>query len=43
MIDWLERGNAYLLERLKSRVAGPVNLIAEAGYPRDRIDVSVVQ
>jgi ribonuclease G len=43
VIDWLERGNAYLLDRLKTRVAGELKLIADTAFPRDRIDVGTVQ
>lgn len=43
VIDWLERGNAYLLDRLKTRVAGELKLIADAAFPRDRIDVGTMQ
>ena len=43
VIDWLERGNAYLLDRLKTRVAAELKLVADAAFPRDRIDVGAVQ
>ncbi|MGB3808626.1 MAG: Rne/Rng family ribonuclease [Parvibaculum sp.] len=43
VIDWLERGNTYLLDRLKAKVAGELKLVGESAFPRDRIDVGVVQ
>ncbi|HEY4343547.1 MAG TPA: Rne/Rng family ribonuclease [Parvibaculum sp.] len=43
VVDWLERGNTYLLDRLKMRVAGDLKLVAEPAFPRDRIDVGAVQ
>lgn len=43
VIDWLERGNAYLLERLRARIAGELTLVSEPGFPRDRIDVGAVR
>ena len=43
MIDWLERGNAYLLDRLRGRIAGEITLVEEPTFAREHIDVAVVQ
>jgi ribonuclease G len=43
VVDWLERGNTYLLDRVRSRIAGELRLIAEPVFPRDRLDVGTVQ
>jgi ribonuclease G len=43
VVDWLERGNTYLIDRLKTKVAGELKLVAEPAFPRDRIDVGAVQ
>lgn len=43
VIDWLERGNAYLLDRLKMRVAAELKLVADTAFPRDRIDVGAMR
>ncbi len=39
VVDWLERGNAYLLERLRARTAATFELVATPGYARERMDV----
>jgi ribonuclease G len=43
VIDWLERGNPYLVERLRRKVTVDVKLVGEGGFPRERIDVGAVQ
>ncbi|MDE1172662.1 MAG: Rne/Rng family ribonuclease [Parvibaculaceae bacterium] len=42
VVDWLERGNPNLLERLRRRVAGPVTLVAGSGFGREQLDVGAV-
>ena len=41
VVDWLERGNPYLLERLRGRMPTALDLVGEPGYPRERIDVGL--
>ncbi|MDO9126325.1 MAG: ribonuclease E/G, partial [Parvibaculum sp.] len=43
VVDWLERGNPYLLERLRRRVPAELHLVGEPAFPRERIDVGIVQ
>jgi ribonuclease G len=43
VVDWLERGNPYLVERLLRRVAADVKIVGEPAFSRERIDVGVVQ
>ena len=43
VVDWLERGNPYLIDRLRRKVAVEVSLVGEASFPRERIDVATVQ
>ncbi len=43
VVDWLERGNPYLVERLRRRVPAEVNLVGEPAFPREKIDVGIVQ
>lgn len=42
VVDWLERGNPNLLERLRRRVAGQISLEVGHGFTREQIDVGVV-
>ncbi|MBO6685754.1 MAG: Rne/Rng family ribonuclease [Parvibaculum sp.] len=43
VVDWLERGNPYLVERLRRRVPAEVSLVGEPAFPREKIDVGIVQ
>ena len=43
VVDWLERGNPYLLERLSLKIAAAVSLVPEPDYSREKIDVGVLQ
>lgn len=43
VVDWLERGNPYLVERMRRRVMAPVNLVGDVAFPRERIDVGAAQ
>ncbi|MBA4211286.1 MAG: Rne/Rng family ribonuclease [Parvibaculum sp.] len=43
VVDWLERGNPYLVERLRRRVPAEVSLIGEPAYSREKIDVGALQ
>lgn len=43
VIDWLERGNAYLIDRLRAKIAVNLSLVAEPVFTRERIDVGAVQ
>lgn len=43
VVDWLERGNAYLIDRLRERVAVTLSFESEPAFPRERIDVYAVQ
>jgi len=43
VIDWIDRGHAYLIERLRRRVLVDVRLVSEASFPRDRLDVGALQ
>ncbi|PKP71931.1 MAG: hypothetical protein CVT83_02550, partial [Alphaproteobacteria bacterium HGW-Alphaproteobacteria-5] len=43
VVDWLERGNPYLVERLRQRVPAELRLVGESAFPRERIDVAAVQ
>lgn len=43
VIDWLERGHPYLLERLRRRVRVDVRLMPEPSFSRDRLDVGALQ
>ena len=43
VVDWLERGNPYLVERLRRRVPAEVSLIGDPAYSREKIDVGALQ
>lgn len=43
VVDWLERGNPYLVDRLRRRIASEVQLVGEPAFPREKIDVGAVQ
>ena len=43
VIDWLERGNSYLIDRLRQKVAVSLQFVAEPTFTRERIDVGAVQ
>lgn len=43
VVDWLERGNPYLVERMRRRVMVPVSIVGDVTFPRERIDVGAAQ
>lgn len=43
VVDWLERGNPHLVERLRLRVPAELRFVGEPAFPRERIDVAAVQ
>ncbi|RAV60900.1 hypothetical protein DBT42_09265, partial [Aerococcus urinae] len=43
VVDWLERGNVGLIDRLRRKVAVDLRLTPEPGFSRERIDVGAAQ
>ncbi|MBI1260748.1 MAG: Rne/Rng family ribonuclease [Rhizobiales bacterium] len=39
VIDWLERGNPFLLDRLRQKTSASFELVPAPGFPRERLDV----